>query len=260
MSGADALAQAAFADWARASTRRYIAPPLIVSAAAAAAVVATVPDLAVRLEGGTGAELLPVFERFLGNGFCRTIAALFFAATIYGVLQLVGAAVDRRRLELLGHGRAGSSWLALLAGRPFRPASRTEWTGAVSGDPREAADRFASQRQRYVDLGQLPLRFAVWALPLLGFIGTVVGVARSIGGLEAVISATPGGDSSDGLLTVLGGLRFAFDTTLLGLAAVIPVMVLQMILGGRESGVTEESGRRVLALLAKPPSPGANKD
>lgn len=256
MNGAGASSGTVFADFARASARRYVAPPLIASAAAATAAVATVPALAARLEGGPGEVLLPILERFLGNGFCLTIAALFFAAGLYGVLQLMGAAVDRRRLlSLGGESAAGPSWLALLAGRPFHPAPA--WTGAPPGDPQDAADRFGLQRQRYVELGRLPLRFAVWALPLLGFIGTVVGVARSIGGLEAVISAAPG-ESSDGLLTVLGGLRFAFDTTLLGLVAVIPVMVLQMALGGRESGVTEE-GVRAFARLAEAPPPRAGE-
>ena len=267
MSGANAASEVAFADFARAAGRRFVAPPLILSAALALASIATARALAARLDGAAGVALPPVFERVLHNGFCLTIAALFFAAAIYGVLQLAGAAVDRRRLtQLAPEGpssprRSGGalSWVALLSGRPFHPPPEAVWTGAAAGDPRDMADRFGNQRRHYVELGLLPLRFAVWALPILGFIGTVVGVARSIGGLEAVIPAAPGGDPSEGLLTVLGGLRFAFDTTLLGLVAVIPVMVLRMVLGARENGVTEEGARRVLALLAKASPAGADE-
>lgn len=252
-----ASTEVAFASFANAATRRYVAPPLIISLSLSGAAVASFLALAFPLGGELGAISQPIVERFLGNGFSRTILILFLAATVYGLLQIIGIAIDRSRLQSMGQAgcpRRGTSWLALLAGRPVEAVR----TGAIPRDMHDFADRYCSQRQHYVELGMLPLRFATWALPLLGFIGTVVGVASSIGGLEVVIATGPGGQPTEGLMTVLGGLQFAFDTTLLGLLAVIPVMVLQIFLGGRESVVTEEARRRVLALLneAAPGVPG----
>lgn len=249
----DVAPPVAFAVFARQATRRYVTPPLILSLAVAAALAASFLSLATRLDGETAAALRPWVERFLGNGFSRLIALTFLSAALYGALQLLGIAVDRRRLRRLGlpDGAARASWLAALAGRPLRPYTGNPATrpDEPPGDPHAAADRFSLQRQGYAEAGLLPLRFGVWVLPLLGFIGTVVGIARSITGLETVIAPATGGQSAEGLLAVLGGLQFAFDTTLLGLLAVIPVMLLQMVLGGRESQVTEEGRHHVLALL-----------
>ena len=250
------VAFANFADFANDATRRYIAPPLIMSLSLSGSVVASFLALATPFDGELGAMFQPIVERFLGNGFSRTILILFLAAAVYGLLQMIGIAIDRRRLRSMGqtgNPRRRSSWLARLlarlAGRG-QPA-KVEWPDAIPDDLHDFADRYCLQRQHYAELGMLPLRFATWALPLLGFIGTVVGVASSIGGLEVVIATGPGGQPTEGLMTVLGGLRFAFDTTLLGLLAVIPVMVLQMFLGGRESVVTEEGRRRVFTLLSE---------
>ena len=245
---AQALPEVAFVSFANAATRRYVAPPLIISLSLSGTVVASFLTLAMPLDGELGAIFQPIIERFLGNGFSRTILILFLGAAVYGLLQIIGIVADRNRLRSMGQvgsPRRRISWLALLAGRP----AEAVWAGAIPGDLHDFADRYCLQRQHYVDLGMLPLRFAAWALPLLGFIGTVVGVASSIGGLEVVIATGPSGQPTEGLMTVLGGLQFAFDTTLLGLLAVIPVMVLQMFLGGRESVMTEESRHRVFNLL-----------
>ena len=254
-SGLDpSVSQVAFAAFARATTRRHLVPPLILSLAVALAVVASISPLTAWIDGERGAALGPLVDRFLGNGFSRMMFAVFLTSGFYGLLQLLGIRVDRRRIRLLGvGGETNRSWLACLAGRPLRQGARGTLQGErFTDDPAQLADRYSLQRHRYAELGTLPLRYAVWVLPLLGFIGTVVGIARSITGLEAVIAPGADGQAAEGLLVVLGGLRFAFDTTLLGLAAVIPVMLLQMVLGGRESQVSDEAHHRVLSLLTLP--------
>ena len=60
----------------------------------------------------------------------------------------------------------------------------------------------------------------LWAIPIMGFIGTVLGIGAAIGGFGAVFSAGDGGDMSqikEPLLTVLSSMGVAFDTTLLAL-------------------------------------------
>ena len=252
--------QVAFAAFARATTRRHLVPPLILSLSVAMAVVASISPLTAWIDGEREATLRPLVDRFLGNGFSRTMFVVFLTSGFYGLLQLLGIRVDRSRIRSLGvGGTTDRSWLACLAGRPLRQVVSPALQGEeFTDDPTDLADRYSLQRHRYAELGVLPLRYTVWVLPLLGFIGTVVGIARSITGLEAVIAPGAGGQATEGLLVVLGGLRFAFDTTLLGLVTVIPVMLLQMVLGGRESQVTDEAHHRVLSLLTLPETGSAS--
>jgi hypothetical protein len=64
------------------------------------------------------------------------------------------------------------------------------------------------------------IKVFLWAIPILGFIGTVIGLSQAIGSMD-LASGTDALMSSIGKVT--GGLGTAFDTTLLGL-------VLAMIL------------------------------
>lgn len=60
----------------------------------------------------------------------------------------------------------------------------------------------------------------LWAIPIMGFIGTVLGIGAAIGGFGAVFGAGEGGDMSEikePLLAVLSSMGVAFDTTLLAL-------------------------------------------
>lgn len=70
-------------------------------------------------------------------------------------------------------------------------------------------------------------KLLIWAMPILGFIGTVVGIGLAIGNLSGFLE----GDIEDvakvkvGLANISTGLSYAFDTTLLGLAASLISMI-----------------------------------
>ena len=77
----------------------------------------------------------------------------------------------------------------------------------------------------------------LWAIPIMGFIGTVVGIGAAIGGFGAVFGAGEGGDMSqikEPLLTVLGSMGVAFDTTLLALVFSIMLSFPASSLQGQE--------------------------
>lgn len=58
----------------------------------------------------------------------------------------------------------------------------------------------------------------IWALPILGFIGTVIGVSMAVASLAGNVDAADGVTGLKGALDdVFGGLGTAFDTTLLAL-------------------------------------------
>jgi biopolymer transport protein ExbB/TolQ len=70
------------------------------------------------------------------------------------------------------------------------------------------------------------VRSLVWAIPILGFIGTVEGLSVAIGGFGRVLSETQEpAELIEALKGVTGGLATAFETTLV---ALIAALIIQM--------------------------------
>jgi len=79
----------------------------------------------------------------------------------------------------------------------------------------------------------------IWAMPILGFIGTVVGISLAVGNFSSFLSIS-GSDIEMGLIKerlsdVASGLAFAFDTTLLGLASSLLGMLATTFTGVQEN-------------------------
>ena len=69
------------------------------------------------------------------------------------------------------------------------------------------------------------LNVFIWAIPILGFVGTVMGISTAVGGFSGSLEAAQ--DISvlkDSLNNVTGGLATAFDTTLIALVMSMLVM------------------------------------
>jgi biopolymer transport protein ExbB/TolQ len=75
-------------------------------------------------------------------------------------------------------------------------------------------------------------RFITWAIPILGFLGTVLGIT------EAIAGVTPEKLEQD-LNQVTDGLALAFDCTALALALTMVVMFLTFVVDRLEQGVLE---------------------
>ena len=70
------------------------------------------------------------------------------------------------------------------------------------------------------------LKGFVWAIPVLGFIGTVLGLSQAIGGFGSVLSNTEDmSQIANSLQLVTAGLATAFETTL---EALVAALVIQM--------------------------------
>ena len=86
--------------------------------------------------------------------------------------------------------------------------------------------------------GYTLLNVFIWAIPILGFIGTVFGIGQSIGEFSDFIRSTDGTDISAQMRSALGGvtsgLSIAFSTTFIALIGVVPVMMLSSSLRKRE--------------------------
>ena len=69
------------------------------------------------------------------------------------------------------------------------------------------------------------IKVFIWAIPILGFIGTVIGIGDSIGSFTgAMDSAQDVAKLKESLAGVTGGLATAFDTTLIALVMSLLVM------------------------------------
>jgi biopolymer transport protein ExbB/TolQ len=69
-------------------------------------------------------------------------------------------------------------------------------------------------------------RILVWAIPLLGFIGTVIGISQAVSGFSGFLDQTSDVEQiKEGIGTVTKGLAVAFDTTLLALLLSVIVMI-----------------------------------
>ena len=81
----------------------------------------------------------------------------------------------------------------------------------------------------------------IWAIPVLGFIGTVLGLSESVGGFGTVVSS---GADLDTLKNALGGvtsgLGTAFETTLIALVAALIVQLIMTLLMRKEEEFLDE--------------------
>ena len=76
-----------------------------------------------------------------------------------------------------------------------------------------------------VDSSYTILNVFIWAIPIMGFIGTVIGISAAVGGFSGSLDATEDiSKLKDSLNGVTGGLATAFDTTLVALVMSMLVM------------------------------------
>lgn len=74
-----------------------------------------------------------------------------------------------------------------------------------------------------------------WAIPVFGFIGTVLGLAEAMRGFGQTLAHTETLDAiRDSLTLVVSGLSTAFDTTLLGLAGAVVLQIYATFIRRKE--------------------------
>ncbi|MBI1392313.1 MAG: flagellar motor protein [Alphaproteobacteria bacterium] len=91
-----------------------------------------------------------------------------------------------------------------------------------------------------VDLRYQLVRYLVWAIPTIGFIGTVVGIASALGFVDP--------DAMD-LKAVTSSLSIAFDTTVVALLWSAILVFAQHVVQKQEEMALNEAGRYCLANL-----------
>jgi biopolymer transport protein ExbB/TolQ len=87
------------------------------------------------------------------------------------------------------------------------------------------------------------VKFITWAMPILGFLGTVIGITMAISGI------TPE-DLQDNIGKMTDGLAEAFDSTALALAMTMVCMFLTFLVERREQALLEEVDGQIDRHLA----------
>ncbi len=95
------------------------------------------------------------------------------------------------------------------------------------GDVDDILRSQAQQDESAMETSYALLYGFVWAIPVLGFIGTVLGLSQAIGSFTNILKeANDFSAVAEGLRTVTGGLATAFDTTLIALVAALVIYLL----------------------------------
>lgn len=88
--------------------------------------------------------------------------------------------------------------------------NRAEMDGVV--------DQIASVERRKLDASHVPVRYLIWLIPTLGFLGTVLGISLAVSGFSEVITQSGGqADVNANLIEICNELGVAFDTTFVAL-------------------------------------------
>lgn len=133
--------------------------------------------------------------------------------------------------------RAGASADSFLVARLERALRQFEVQPRIAAVVEFLSAESAADEGR-VDASYALVRVFVWAVPTLGFIGTVLGLGTAVGGFSESLEAAAsleGLKSSIGSVT--GGLGVAFDTTLLALVLSIVIMFPASAVQRREEGL-----------------------
>lgn len=109
--------------------------------------------------------------------------------------------------------------------------------------PKTLAQNMQILWQRHEESWLLP-RYISWAVPILGFIGTVLGISLAADGIRRIIGSDAGFASlSSDLDNAIAPLGIAFDTTLIALSLSL-ILTLALVL-------VQRNEERILALVEK---------
>ena len=172
-----------------------------------------------------------VTHRFLERGIIPPITVLLF---FWGLLLLLGKRWNgwylRRALRRWRSGEANGTTAPVVASME-----------ALAAGTERVEESLALLWRRYEESYLLP-RYISWAVPILGFIGTVLGISLAADGIRRIIASDTGlSGLSDDLSGAIAPLGIAFDTTLIALSlSVVLTLFLSLV---------QRAEERILASL-----------
>ncbi|UDQ99167.1 MotA/TolQ/ExbB proton channel family protein [Lentisphaerota bacterium WC36G] len=122
----------------------------------------------------------------------------------------------------------------LILNRMERALANLQNIGRIS-DVAETLESQAVIDEQYTESTYTIAKGFIWAIPVMGFIGTVLGLSVAIGGFGSVLSVEFSPDKlKDSLTEVTGGLAVAFETTLIALVAALFIQVILTFINNYE--------------------------
>ena len=161
-----------------------------------------------------------VTHRFLERGIIPPITVLLF---FWGLLLLLGKRWNgwylRRALRRWRDGEPGGAVAPVVASLE-----------ALGNGTVRVEEGLTLLWRRYEESYLLP-RYISWAVPILGFIGTVLGISLAADGIRRIIGSDAGLSSlSSDLSGAIAPLGIAFDTTLIALSlSVVLTLLLSLV-------------------------------
>lgn len=218
----------------------------------------------------------PLQRYFLGHPVSVAATCLFFFAISVLLAKLTGIVVRSNQLNAIRDadlhpptgadtpaerwlhqndaGHVAQLWLGMLGQLPastrdsqlvqrlrevLHRQSQRGTTRQLSDDMRELSMRDADAIHDSYGF----VRIVVWAIPMLGFLGTVIGITQTLGGLDF----SNGTAAVDSLKT---GLYVAFDTTALGLVLSVGAIFIQFPIERNEQRLLAEVDARIGDLVS----------
>ena len=138
--------------------------------------------------------------------------------------------------------RVCDSWLGQRVNAILQRQIKRKNTKQLDQDVRELADRDADEQHDSYGL----VRIMTWAMPMLGFLGTVLGISDTLGQMDAQALAS---GSQDAMNSLTAGLYVAFDTTAIGLVLTMVAMFVQFAVNRAELVLLSTIDRRVAEAM-----------
>lgn len=191
----------------------------------------------------------PVMRRyFASHPVCFLSTGMFFVGLSALLMKFVEVARQFPTLQQIGFGLPGGGatspqvchdlvaqttqwprlWQQSYLGRRLQDAvtyvSRQQSARGLNDELKYLSDLDAGRQQDSFAL----VRIIIWATPMLGFLGTVMGITQALGDLGAK-SELLASDPKTAMQGLLAGLYVAFDTTALALCLSIGLMFVQFL-------------------------------
>ncbi len=109
-------------------------------------------------------------------------------------------------------------------------------------DLRELSEKDADSQHESYGI----VRIMTWAMPMLGFLGTVIGISTTLGRMDTKQLAT---GSQEAMNSMTAGLYVAFDTTAVALVLTIVTMFLQFTVTRIEQGLLRQMDAAISSHL-----------
>lgn len=193
---------------------RLLYGPGLLSSLITAMILCAGTILGMELLARGGADMQALTGRFLERGVIPPLTVLLF---FWGLLLLLG--------------KSWNGWYLrrVLARWRTHPHNRTSlFVASLDALIENPADLDMSLQllwRRHEESWLIP-RYICWAVPILGFIGTVLGISLAADGIRRIISSDAGLASlSSDLDTAIAPLGIAFDTTLIALSLSVVLML-----------------------------------